>query len=81
MLGGGGGGADDKFIILVVKMVYGRCLHSTSSITLSLTASCDTCCLHADISPYTIFTTRITDIMTPTPNQGLQTEATSDEEC
>ena len=24
--GGGGGGADDKFVILVVKMVHGRCL-------------------------------------------------------
>ena len=39
--GGGGGGGGDKSVILVVKMVYNRCLCSATSITLGITVSWD----------------------------------------
>ena len=54
--------ADDKFVILVVKMIYGRCLCSARSITRGFMALCDRYSwLLADILPYIIFTTRIND--------------------
>ena len=38
---GNGWGAEDKFVIIVVKLVYGRYMRSTSDIALGLMASCN----------------------------------------